>query len=117
MDLPVLVPLSQLDKREDQLNGEIDWAQLVIMKKIAREYIKTHLKVQFAGERMNSNMKKPEEVEQSEPKNGIQKKVLYVAKKLLSFLLTIKCQQRHFNHFLLIKKTSIAGIKKWGRNL
>ena len=74
MDLPVLVPLSQLDKREDQLNGEIDWAQLVIMKKIAREYIKTHLKVQFAGERMNSNMKKPEEVEQSEPKNGIQKK-------------------------------------------
>ena len=24
MDLPVLVPLSQLDKREDQLNGEID---------------------------------------------------------------------------------------------
>ena len=46
----------------------------MIMKKIAREYIKTHLKVQFAGERMNSNMLKPAEVEQSEPKNGIQKK-------------------------------------------
>ena len=24
IDLPKLVPLSQLDKREDQLNGEID---------------------------------------------------------------------------------------------
>ena len=50
------------------------------MKKIAREYMKTHLKVQLAGEHMytyiymNSNMKKPEEVEQLEPKNGMQKK-------------------------------------------
>ena len=51
------------------------------MKKIAREYIKTHLKVQFAGERMNSNMKKPEEVEQSEPKNGIQKKGTFCGKE------------------------------------
>ena len=44
--------------------------------------MKTHLKVQLAGvsEHKDSNMKKPEEVEQSEPKNGIQKKVLYVAK-------------------------------------
>jgi len=62
----------------------------VIMKKIAQEYMKTHLKVQLAGEHMNSNMKKPEEVEQLEPKNGIQKKVLCVAKKLLSLLLTNK---------------------------
>ena len=52
----------------------------MIMKKIAQEYIKTHLKVRLAGRHMNSNMKKPEEVEQLEPKNGMQKKVLYVAK-------------------------------------
>ena len=52
----------------------------MIMKKIAQEYMKTHLKVQLAGEHMNSNMKKPEEVEQLEPKNGCRKKVLYVAK-------------------------------------
>ena len=44
------------------------------MKKIAREYMKTHLKVQLAGEHINSNMKKPEEVEQLEPKIGMQKK-------------------------------------------
>ena len=37
----------------------------MIMKKIAQEYMKTHLKVRLAGEHMNSNMKKPEEVEQS----------------------------------------------------
>ena len=46
----------------------------MIMKKIAQEYMKTHLKVQLTGEHMNSNMKKPEEVEQLEPKNGMQKK-------------------------------------------
>ena len=48
----------------------------MIMKKIAREYMKTHLKVQLAGEHMNSNTKKPEEVDQLEPKNlnGMQKK-------------------------------------------
>jgi hypothetical protein len=42
--------------------------------------MKTHRKVQLAREHMNSNMKKPEEVEQLEPKNGCRKKVLYVAK-------------------------------------
>ena len=36
--------------------------------------MKTHLKVQLAGDYMNSNMKKPEEVEQLEPKKGMQKK-------------------------------------------
>ena len=46
----------------------------MIMKKIAQEYMKTHLKVQLAGEHMNSNMKKPEEVDQLEPKNGMQRK-------------------------------------------
>ena len=44
------------------------------MKKMAQEYMKTHLKVQLTGEHMNSKMKKPEEVEQLEPKNGMQKK-------------------------------------------
>jgi len=36
--------------------------------------MKAHRKVQLAREHMNSNMKKPEEVEQLEPKNGMQKK-------------------------------------------
>ena len=48
------------------------------MKKIAREYMKTHLKVQLAGEHMNSNMKKPEEVEQLEPKKWDAEKMYFM---------------------------------------
>ena len=87
------------------------------MKKIAREYMKTHLKVRLAGEHMNSNMKKPEEVEQLEPKNGMQKKGTLCGKVTFVLPLDNKCDQRHFGHFLLIKKASLAGIKKCGRNL
>ena len=39
---------------------------------------------------MNSNMKKPEEVEQSEPKNGIQKKGTLCGKETIVLLLDNK---------------------------